>query len=156
MPNKKIDWSKVKLDFFLSNFVEIKRFLYKSWIDYDNAAVKHRVKWRDEEKQEHSKKIFDKLLIKHQEEIEESQLLEREILLKWKRNALVWIIKDLSDKDKELSITERIKWLNALKLELWEPLKYIPSMIEKKDEELSEEDKALLDKFINERDTYSF
>jgi hypothetical protein len=44
-----------------------------------------------------------------------------EALQLWKKNALVWIMNDLTKKSDKMSMSDKVKWLNALKTELWEP-----------------------------------
>jgi hypothetical protein len=47
-----------------------------------------------------------------------------EILKKGKKNWIIGIIKDLSEKSEKLSMSDKVKGVNQLKIELWEPTSF--------------------------------
>ena len=118
---KKYDWAELKLEYFQSDIDDVSSFLiqkgFKSlWWKY---GVK--TKWRNKEKQAYKQKIIEKALKKSAEKKAKELEVPIEALQLWKKNALVWIMNDLTKKSDKMSMSDKVKWLNALKTELWEP-----------------------------------
>lgn len=90
MPKQKRDYDKIKMEFMLSDFDEVKSYITHKWIIY-NAERTRRTKWWWKEKQEYKQKIYEKALKK-----------------KWKETA-----KEISDKAKryEMLDDEFIAWM---------------------------------------------
>lgn len=90
MPKQKRDYDKIKMEFMLSDFDEVKSYITHKWIIY-NAEWTRRTKWWTKEKQEYKQKIYEKALNK-----------------KWKETA-----KEISDKAKryEMLDDEFIAWM---------------------------------------------
>lgn len=137
---KKYDWAELKLEYFQSEIDDVSSFLiqkgFKSlWWKY---GVK--TKWRNKEKQAYKQKIIEKALKKSAEKKAKELEVPIEALQLWKKNALVWIMNDLTKKSDKLSISDKVKWLNALKTELWEPTAVSKNENINKTEPLNEED----------------
>ena len=78
MPKQKRDYDKIKMEFMLSDFDEVKSYITHKWIAY-NAERTRRTKWRWKEKQERKKKIYlEALKKKWKEAVDDvSKKLER-------------------------------------------------------------------------------
>ena len=78
MPKQKRDYDKIKMEFMLSDFDEVKSYITHKWITY-NAERTRRTKWRWKEKQERKKKIYMEALKKKWKEAVDdvSKKLER-------------------------------------------------------------------------------
>ena len=63
MPKQKRDYDKIKMEFMLSDFDEVKSYITHKWIIY-NAECTRRTKWWTKEKQEYKQKIYEKALKK--------------------------------------------------------------------------------------------
>ena len=63
MPKQKRDYDKIKMEFMLSDFDEVKSYITHKWIIY-NAEWTRRTKWWTKEKQEYKQKIYEKALKK--------------------------------------------------------------------------------------------
>ena len=90
MPKQKRDYDKIKMEFMLSDFDEVKSYITHKWIIY-NAERTRRTKWWTKEKQEYKQNIYEEALKK-----------------KWKETA-----KEISDKAKryEMLDDEFIAWM---------------------------------------------
>lgn len=123
MPKQKYDWSKIKLEFFQSDIDEVKSFLCDKNVTY-NSVTRNNTKGRGKEKQEYKEKIFQEALRKNAEKQIQSLEIPIEILKKGKKNWIIGIIKDLSEKSEKLSMSDKVKGVNQLKIELWEPTSF--------------------------------
>lgn len=130
MATKKYDWSNLKLEFFQSDFDDVKSFLSHFWVTFKwGGWIAKQTKWRAKEKQEYKEKILKKALEVNAEKQAKSLELDIEVLKKGKKNGLIQIVNKLSKKDKkwniiELSVSDLVKAINTIKVELWEPTSY--------------------------------
>lgn len=112
MPKQKRDYDKIKMEFMLSEFDEVKSYITHKWITY-NAERTRRTKWRWKEKQERKKKIYLEALKKKWKEAVDDvskkmeryemlwdgilQRMENAIFGDWKKNSNdimnIWKIK---------------------------------------------------------------
>lgn len=112
MPKQKRDYDKIKMEFMLSEFDEVKSYITHKWITY-NAERTRRTKWRWKEKQERKKKIYLEALKKKWKETVDDvskkmeryemlgdgilQRMENAIFGDWKKNSNdimnIWKIK---------------------------------------------------------------
>lgn len=118
---KKYDWAELKLEYFQSDIDDVSSFLiqkgFKSlWWKY---GVK--TKWRSKEKQAYKEKIIKRALEENAKKKAKEIEVPIEALQVWKKNALVGIMNDLTKKSDKMSMSDKVKGLNALKTELWEP-----------------------------------
>ena len=123
MPKQKYDWSKIKLEFFKSDIDEVKGFFrgkYGVW----NTQTSRMTTGRSKEKQEYKNEILQEALRKNAEKQIQSLEIPIEILKKGKKNWIIGIIKDLSEKSEKLSMSDKVKGVNQLKIELWEPTSF--------------------------------
>ena len=90
MAKQKYDWEKIKMEFMLSDFDEVKWFIGDIWVKY-NSKIATITKWWTKEKQAFKKKMYEDALKD-----------------KWKE-----ISKDISDKAKryEMLDEEFIAWM---------------------------------------------
>lgn len=120
MAKKIYDWTQLKLDFFASDYDDVKGFMAELWSLYDWNCRKQ-TKWRAKEKEEYKKKILDKALERRMKEEAKKLEVPIEALMKWKKEAIESLLEDIVKKKWKLNASDKIKILNALKTELWEP-----------------------------------
>ena len=120
MAKKIYDWIQLKLDFFASDYDEVKTFFERIWSDYNRNTQKN-TRWRTKEKEEYKKKILDKALEKKAKEEAKKLEVPIEALMKWKKEAIESLLEEIVKKKWKLNASDKIKILNALKTELWEP-----------------------------------
>lgn len=121
MPKRKYDWSELKLQYFQSDIDDVSAFILQAiWkpISWWNNV---KVKWWREEKEKYKQKIIDKALKKTLEKKARELEIPIEVLQKWKKNALIHIMNDLTKNGARMKMRDRVAGLNALKTELWEP-----------------------------------
>jgi len=126
---KKIhDYSALKLEFFKSDFDEVKAFITDKWLTYNSERTK-RTKWRTKEKQERKKNIVEKALMKQAEKQANELSVPIEDLMKWKKAVLQLLLVQVSKfvkanqdkKDIDIDVWDAEKILKMFKTELWEP-----------------------------------
>ena len=126
---KKIhDYSALKLEFFKSDFDEVKAFITDKWLIYNSERTK-RTKWRTKEKQERKKNIVEKALMKQAEKQANELSVPIEDLMKWKKAVLQLLLVQVSKfvkanqdkKDINIDVWDAEKILKMFKTELWEP-----------------------------------
>ena len=123
MAKQKRDYSKLKLEFFESEFDEFEGFFQDKYKTKTDGNIRQNTKWRTKEKKERKENILQKALEKTAEKKAKEIEIDVELLQKWKKNWLIQIINRLSKKN-NLPISDIVKWLNAIKTELWEPTSY--------------------------------
>ena len=128
---KKIhDYSALKLEFFKSDFDEVKAFITDKWLIYNSERTK-RTKWRTKEKEERKKLVVEKALQKQAEKQANELQVPLEDLMKWKKAILSLLllqvskyVKDSKSEDwtlKDVDVSNAEKILRMFKTELWEP-----------------------------------
>lgn len=126
---KKIhDYSALKLEFFKSDFDEVKAFITDKWLIYNSERTK-RTKWRTKEKEERKKNIVEKALMKQAEKQANELSVPIEDLMKWKKAVLQLLLIQVSKfvkanqdkKDIDIDVWDAEKILKMFKTELWEP-----------------------------------
>ena len=119
MAVKKYDYNALKLEYFKSDIDELGAF-FKTITGTKalSGAIKTKTKGRVKEKQAYKEKIVQKALEANAKKQAEALEIPVDILKKAKKNGIVGLINDLSNKDKKLSVSDRIKAVNAIKTEL--------------------------------------
>lgn len=140
MPKAKYDRADLKLKYFQSEIDDVKAFFKQLWSNYLDWNTTKKTKWWSKEKQEYKQKIIEKALKDNLKKQAKELEIDVEVLKKWKKNALVWIINQLSKNSERMSMSDRVKWLNALKTELWEPTTVSKNENINKTEPLNESD----------------
>ena len=118
---KKYDWAELKLEYFQSDIDDVSSFLIQKGFKSLWGKYGVKTKWRNKEKQAYKQKIIEKALKKSAEKKAKELEVPIEALQLWKKNALVGIMNDLTKNSEKMSMSDKVKWLNALKTELWEP-----------------------------------
>lgn len=121
MPKRKYDWTELKLQYFQSEVDDVKAFFQLLWSQQLDWNTIKKTKWWAKEKQAYKEKIIKKALEENAKKRAKELQIPIETLQLWKKNALVWIMNDLTKKSDKMSMSDKVKWLNALKTELWEP-----------------------------------
>lgn len=123
MAKQKYDWSALKLEFFNSEYDEVKEFFKQKYNVY-NRNTQQNTRWRTKEKQAYKEKILAKVLEKKAKE--EAKNLEIPVWkLKEAKKAVVGLlmkkISDVINEKSNLSIKDQERILKMIKTELWEP-----------------------------------
>ena len=121
MPKRKYDWTELKLQYFQSEIDDVKAFFQQLWSKQLDGNFTKKTTWWAKEKQAYKEKIIKKALEENAKKRAKELQIPIETLQLWKKNALVWIMNDLTKKSDKMSMSDKVKWLNALKTELWEP-----------------------------------
>lgn len=121
MPKRKYDWSELKLQYFASEIDDVTSFLSQVWVKTISWSYNKQVKWWAKEKEAWKQKIIEKALKRNLEKKAKSLEIPVEVLQKWKKNALIWIMNQLTKHSDTMNMRDRVTGLNALKTELWEP-----------------------------------
>ena len=121
MAKQKYDWAKLKLEFFESDIDDVKSFLSQIWINLNWWWIAKQTKGRWKDKIERKDNAVKKALEKKQKEMMKSLEVPIEKLLQGKKDAIESLLEDIVKKKWKLNASDKIKILNALKTELWEP-----------------------------------
>ena len=137
MAKLKYDWAKLKLEFFQSDFDDVK--VNRKW-----------TKWWAKDKQEFKQKITEKAL----ENALKKQAKELEIpmdqLSKAKKNAVIKAINVMMEDKLSMADSERI--IRILRTEMWLPNTYSRNEnINEERQELNQDDKDLIDEYFKEK-----
>lgn len=148
---KKYDFNALKLEFFQSDFDEVQAFFEYKWSNWKNWNILKNTKGRAKEKAEYKKKIVEKALEMNAQKKAKSLKVTMEFLQKAKKNALIKIAKQITEDDL-ITMKDLVIWLWTIKTELWEPTKITKNENNNtNNEELSDEDKAILDKIFSNK-----
>ena len=122
MPKQKYDYKQLKLDYFQSDFEDVKGFMESIWRSYDwNCRKQTRGWWKD--KQAYKEKILQKALDKKAEEEAENLDIPTDQLLRAKKTVIWLLMKKLKESIESwnINVSEQEKILKMIKTELWEP-----------------------------------
>lgn len=117
----KYNWSELKLKYFQSERDDVTGFFQENLGIKLTWWIREKIKWWSKEKQEYKEKIVEKALKKTLEKKARELEIPIEVLQKWKKNALIHIMNDLTKNGARMKMRDRVAGLNALKTELWEP-----------------------------------
>lgn len=153
---QKYDYSALKLEFFQSEYDEVKSFLSDKWVTYNTKWTENTKGW-SKEKKAWKEKIVEKALEKKQNELAKKLEIPMEWMLETKKATIQLIRRKLNainekTKDDWNSIDIKdVKTIREIsKVELWEP-----TSVSKNDNTnsnktaLSLEDKELIDNYFN-------
>lgn len=136
----KYNWSELKLQYLQSERDDVTGFFQENLGIKLTWWIREKIKWWSKEKQEYKEKIVEKALKKTLEKKAKELEIPIEVLQKWKKNALIGIMRQLTKNSEKMSMSDRVKWLNALKTELWEPTTVSKNENINKNEPLNESD----------------
>ena len=150
MAKQKYDWYKLKLEFFQSDFDDVKWFLSELWVNYTTGWVAKHTRWWTKEKPEYNQKITQRAL----ENALKKQAKELEIpmdqLSKAKKNAVIKAINVMMEDKLSMADSERI--IRILRTEMWLPNTYSRNEnINEERQELNQDDKDLIDEYFKEK-----
>lgn len=148
MAKQKYDWYKLKLEFFQSDFDDVKSFLNTKWMLWKVSS--RWTNWWAKEKQDFKQKITQKAL----ENALKKQAKELEIpmdqLSKAKKNAVIKAINVMMEDKLSMADSERI--IRILRTEMWLPNTYSRNEnINEERQELNQDDKDLIDEYFKEK-----
>ena len=148
MSKLKYDWAKLKLEFFQSDFDDVKSFLNTKWMLWKVSS--RWTNWWAKDKQEFKQKITEKAL----ENALKKQAKELEIpmdqLSNAKKNAVIKAINVMMEDKLSMADSERI--IRILRTEMWLPNTYSRNEnINEERQELNQDDKDLIDEYFKEK-----
>ena len=149
MAKKKYDWYKLKLNFFQSDFDEVKSFFTDKWLTY-NSEIRKRTNWWTKEKQDFKQKITEKALENSLKKQAKDLEIPMDQLAKAKKNAVIKAINVMMEDKLSMADSERI--IRILRTEMWLPNTYSRNEnINEERQELNQEDKDLIDEYFKEK-----
>lgn len=136
MWKQKYDYASLKAEFMQSEFDEVKSFIVGKWLVY-NSWWQEKTAWWTKEKKTMKEKIAQRAIAKSIEK-QATQLsakipIERLIRMKTDFFDLIDQAIDWMQQKDNVDIEKVIKWLNAIKTELWEPTTVAKNENENKD-----------------------
>jgi len=123
MAKQKYDWKALKLEFFASDYDEVKDFIRNKLGIYNRNAVQS-TKWRAKDKQAYKQSIIDKALEERAKKDAKDLEIPLEELKKAKKAVLWLLIRKITaviKNEDEISVSEQERLLKMIKTELWEP-----------------------------------
>ena len=100
MAKQKYDWEKIKMEFMLSDFDEVKWFIGDIWVNY-NSKIATITKWWTKEKQEYKKKIYEKALKKKWNETAKEISRNAERLEMLNDRFIDWMEKEMEENERK-------------------------------------------------------
>ena len=148
MAKQKYDWAKLKLEFFQSDFDDVKSFLNTKWMLWKVSS--RWTNWWAKDKQEFKQKITEKALEKALKKQAKDLEIPMDQLAKAKKNAVIKAINVMME-DK-LSMTDSERIIRILRTEMWLPNTYSRNEnINEERQELNQDDKDLIDEYFKEK-----
>lgn len=136
MAKQKYDYASLKAEFMQSDCFEVKWFLQAKSMPY-NREMRERTKWWWKEKKENNQIItqraIEKSIEKQATQLSAKIPIERLIRMKTDFFDLIDQAIDWMQQKDNVDIEKVIKWLNAIKTELWEPTTVAKNENENKD-----------------------
>lgn len=151
MAKFKYDWPALKLEYFQSDFDEVKGFVEAKWMTND-ANVRKRTSGRWKEKRARKEKMVQRALDEQARKEAKSLEIPVGTLMKAKKMALTKIIKMMAEQDLDMQDIER--GLKNIKTELGEPTNIWSNYNFNKNKDdwaLSEEDKEFIEALFSEK-----
>lgn len=135
MAKQKYDYASLKAEFMQSEFDNIKSFLDSKWIG--NKINEMKTKGRTDEKKKYKQRLaqraIEKSIEKQATQLSAKIPIERLIRMKTDFFDLIDQAIDWMQQKDNVDIEKVIKWLNAIKTELWEPTTVAKNENENKD-----------------------
>lgn len=150
MARTKYNRPEIKLDFFSSDFMEVKPFMESKWYGWNWNINQHTRGWW-KEKAKYMDRVLQKAITRNSDKQAKSLKVTMEFLQKAKKNALIKIAKQITEDDL-ITMKDLVIWLWTIKTELWEPTKITKNENNNtNNEELTDTDKAILDKIFGNK-----
>lgn len=141
----KYDWKGLKLDFYQSEYDEVKAFFEATGVPY-NRFTREKAKWWAKDKQEWKDWVINKALAKEQEKRAKELEIPIDQLKSLKKSAILLYAKHLNKyiKDEKgtlkINVSDLDKIIKSIKVELWEPTTITKNENINKDEVIDEKD----------------
>ena len=139
MAKQKYDYASLKAEFMQSEIEDVRNFI-KQRLNQDTAINKQlaiKTKWWTEEKKQYKQRLaqraIEKTLEKQATQLSAKIPIERLIRMKTDFFDLIDQAIDWMQQKDNVDIEKVIKWLNAIKTELWEPTTVAKNENENKD-----------------------
>ena len=148
MAKQKYDWAKLKLEFFQSDYDDVKSFLNTKWMLWKVSS--RWTNWWAKEKQEFKQKILDRALENNIKKQAKDLEIPMDQLSKAKKNAVIKAINVMMEDKLSMADSERI--IRILRTEMWLPNTYSRNEnINEEKAELTPEDRDLIDEYFKEK-----
>lgn len=154
---QKYDYATLKAEFMKSDCDEVQVFLrWKFGEKLAKSSMKNRCEWWTKEKQAMKQRIaqraIEKSIEKQATQLSAQIPLDRLIRMKTDFFDLIDQAIDWMLQKENVDIDKVIKWLNAIKTELWEPTSVSKNEnTNKNTNELSQEDRELIDNYFKNK-----
>lgn len=119
---QKYNWKALKNEYFKSKFDEVEGFIQDKYKTKTNWYIRQNTKGRKEEKEKYREEIYAEAKERNKEKAIQDLEIPIEIMKEWKKEWILSIVEDL--KAKKLSMSDKVKGINQLKVELWEPTSF--------------------------------
>lgn len=152
MAKQKYDWWKIKMEFMLSEYDELKQFFQDKFNIYNGEIAKN-TKWRTKEKLEYKQKIVMKALEKQAEKDSDSLTLDISFLAQSKNILVNNLINKLIEAWMKWTVKEITKAIESIRTEMWLPTKYTKNDNINKEEktELNDEEMEALKTLLKKK-----
>ena len=148
MAKLKYDWAKLKLEFFQSDFDDVKSFLNTKWMLWKVSS--RWTNWWAKEKQEFNQRVTEKALENALKKQAKDLEIPMDQLAKAKKNAVIKAINVMMEDKLSMADSERI--IRILRTEMWLPNTYSRNEnINEERQELNQDDKDLIDEYFKEK-----
>lgn len=122
---QKYNWKALKNEYFKSKIDEVEGFIQDKYKTKTNWYIRQNTKGRKEEKEKYREEIYAEAKERNKEKAIQDLEIPIEIMKEWKKEWILSIVEDL--KAKTLSMSDKVKGINQLKVELWEPTSFTKS-----------------------------
>lgn len=119
---QKYNWKALKNEYFKSKIDEVEGFIQDKYKTKTNWYIRKNTKGRKEEKEKYRDEIYAEAKERNKEKAIQDLEIPIEIMKEWKKEWILSIVEDL--KAKKLSMSDKVKGINQLKVELWEPTSF--------------------------------
>lgn len=155
---QKYDYSALKLEFFQSDYDEVKSFITGKWLVY-NSWRQEKTAGRTKDKKAWKEKIVEKALQRKQDELAKKLQIPMERLLESKKASIQLVRKKLqaiverSKEDWDIIDLKDVKTIREMsKTELWEPTTVSKNdNINTNKDSISFEDKEMIDNYFKNK-----
>ena len=123
MPKQKYDWERMKKEFVLSEYDEVKQFMQDKYKIYNGEIAKN-TKWWTKYKLEYKQKMVSDALRKQMDKDSDSLTLDISFLAQSKNILVNNLIDKLLEAWVKWTVKEITKAIESIRTEMWLPTKY--------------------------------
>lgn len=152
MPKQKYDWERMKMEFVLSEYDEVKQFMQDKYKIYNGEIAKN-TKWWTKYKLEYKQKMVSDALRKQMDKDSDSLTLDISFLAQSKNILVNNLIDKLIEAWVKWTVKEITKAIESIRTEMWLPTKYTKNDNINKEEktELNDEEMEALKTLLKKK-----